>query len=39
MAIRTFVDLSYTVGGEMTAQFVLGSVIGHGTLLIQGAIS
>ena len=26
----TFVDLSYTIGGEMTAQFVLGSVIGQG---------
>ena len=26
----TFVDLSYTIGSEMTAQFVLGSVIGQG---------
>ena len=32
----TFVDLSYTIGGEMTAQFVLGSVIGQGPVTGPG---
>ena len=28
----TFVDLSYTFGGEMTGQIVVGMLTGHGTL-------
>ena len=32
----TFVDLSYTIGSEMTAQFVLGSVIGQGPVTGPG---
>ena len=32
----TFVDLSYTIGSEMTAQFVLGSVIGQGPVTFTG---
>ena len=32
----TFVDLSYTIGSEMTAQFVLGSVIGQGPVAGPG---
>ena len=35
----TFVDLSYTVGSEMTAQFVLGSVIGQGNATYTGGES
>ena len=28
----TFVDLSYTFGGEMTGQIAIGMLTGHGTV-------